>query len=459
MRLGHYRRSCDRCHDQKLRCRRDDAYGSCQRCQRARAKCTFSGAVPSQANNANNTNNNNGNNDFPTFPHSGDVPNGASQDMAETAALTSGVNTGPSSLTSPDHRLRRVPKSQQSSLPALATGRHTSPLDFAFSDTTLQDGDVDWDAMVNGVFPAGASSASTSVSSAVDAQLGTMNMAAFGGLYSDISPHKDFRDGGLIVSGMPHQAVEMATRSPQGSDPAAGHLPVARQHHSQMSRGVQQLSELGLELYDFAASMPSLSTWDHPGEYSPPKGKEFALDRVLEISQQFIETLDRLFPRPSKGSDSDAAVQPLFDQPCQLVVLSSYLRIIEVYHVILEHIAACARFKRTVSVSHTAREDRFMRLPSFAVGSFTMDSSSTTQVLVLVHIIEVMMTQSRHLIQCMVNSGKEREAQNTDRDLERTPKPTAGEIALEGLRSTEEDTLRMVETVRRLLFELGLSQS
>ncbi|KAK9772060.1 hypothetical protein SCAR479_11223 [Seiridium cardinale] len=447
MRLGHYRRSCDRCHDQKLRCRRDDTYQSCQRCQRAKAKCTFSGVVQSQANNS----------DFSTFPPKSNVPNGASQDMAEAAALTTGANTGPSRLTPPDHRLCRAPKSQQAPLPDLATGRHASPLDFAFSETTLHDGDMNWDAMVNGVFPAGASSASTSVSSAADAQLNTMNMAAFSALYSDISPHKEFQDGGLMVSGIP-QALDMATHSPQGSDQATVHLPIARQNHSLISRGVQQLSELGLELYDFAASMPSLSTWDHPGEYNSLKGKEFALDRVLEISQQFIETLDRLFPKLSKGNN-DAAVQPFFDQPCQLVVLSSYLRIIEIYHVILEHIAACARLKRTMSVSNPVSEDRFIHLPSFAVGSFTMDSSSTTQVLVLVHIIEVMMTQSRHLIQCMVNSGKERDAPSMDQDQQRTRKPTAGEIALEGLRSTEEATLRMVETVRKLLFELGLSQS
>ncbi|KAI1844903.1 hypothetical protein JX266_008919 [Neoarthrinium moseri] len=446
MRLGHYRRSCDRCHDQKLRCRRDDNEQSCQRCQRAKAKCTVSGVPqgPRAANSA--------------FAGQGSVAvlSDADQEIAETMALASANTT--------DHRLPRTPKSHQGLLPDLAMGRQALGLDFSFADAPLHESDLSWDSMIHSAFPVGTSSESSIVSSVTNAQSNTMGMSTYGGGLGSMFHHKEFADGSLLAATTP-QSLDMPSFSPPASDLASGRTAAAERNQAMISRGVRQLSDLSLELYSFASLMPPASAWDRPGEYSPLEGKEFALDRVLKISQLFIETLDRLFPKSHKNDDDVTVEPPSLDQPCQLIVLSSYLRIIEIYHNILEHVAACARLKRSTansnpnSNSNSVPSNRFMHLPSLAIGSFTMESSTTTQVLVLVQVIEIMMTRSRYLIQFMVNAGKDGDATSMEGDSEQERRPTAGEASLEGLKSTENATLAMVEQVRGLLFELVLSRS
>lgn len=214
--------------------------------------------------------------------------------------------------------------------------------------------------------------------------------------------------------------------------------------------------------------MPSLEAcWEQPGAMG---GKEFALDKMLKLCQCFIETLDQLLTpalssvstgcsdsdanTPESSSSAGARTPSSLDQPCELLTMSSYMRIVETFHAILEHVAACANHHREVAEGKTAAvsADDLPRLPSLAVGSFTMESSNATQVLVVVHMMEAMMTRSRSLMQRIVRTcapaspgGGEPETRTT---------PTVGQAALKGFLPREEATLQLIGTVRRALLEL-----
>ncbi|KAK0725835.1 hypothetical protein B0H67DRAFT_481855 [Lasiosphaeris hirsuta] len=222
------------------------------------------------------------------------------------------------------------------------------------------------------------------------------------------------------------------------------------------SRAIRQLSDLVVELYDFSQTIPPLSAWDQPANDAGVGHQELGLDHVLKLSQRFIVILNHItvnttqpatVPHPLSNSGPGPTIQstPPLDQPCELLALSGYLRIVEIYHIILEHVSACAASrKRTKANWH------IMSLPSLTVGTFTMESTSATQVLVLVTLIEVMMTRSRELIRSMVRARKGGEDADGGRKMF-----SVGEATLEGFRPKEEATLLLARRVRRFVAGFG----
>lgn len=254
----------------------------------------------------------------------------------------------------------------------------------------------------------------------------------------------------------------------------------------------RKLSYISIELHDFFLTIPPVAaSWEPSAEYSSPEGKEFALDQILELSRLFIDTVDTLFlpstpagtsneqskdstPKSTTSDDAAAAAAAapantsLLDQPCELLALSSYIRMVEIYHAILEHVVACAKHQSTVSSS--SQRNGFLRLPSLAVGSFTMESSSTMQVLVLVHMVELMMTRSRHLIRSVTRArvrdspdeqlGGNGRGDDTLATWGTRParSPTVGEATLQGFQPREEALLQLLDVVKRTLLLRGHAQ-
>ncbi|SPQ26916.1 6f9f5125-1199-4c5f-9bca-e7295261dc74 [Thermothielavioides terrestris] len=274
---------------------------------------------------------------------------------------------------------------------------------------------------------------------------------------------------GIVSDGM-SGATDGPTGPDQPEDDQASGTDTA-------SRAVRQLSDLVVELYDFSRSIPPVTAWKQPGtKIRSVDGKELELDRILKLSHLFLGTLSELLhpllaPRingnESDGSDGDAA--PTLDQPSELLVLSGYLRIIEIYHSILEHIVACAEHRKRQASRpgwHTAIP---LSLPSLTVGKYTMQSTSATQVLVLVHLVESTLTQSHHMIEAMVRARHgdcDGSAVNSPLDPgAAAPLPPAAEVyhrplsvaevTLKGLRPKEEAALQLARTVRKIVAGFG----
>jgi hypothetical protein len=246
------------------------------------------------------------------------------------------------------------------------------------------------------------------------------------------------------------------------------------------SHFVRSISNLNADLYDFAATIPTVQAcWSSAGYYQPLEGKEFALGQMLELSQRFIEIMDRLViylsPITSNSYDKEDPTLPQrtqtderfnsmstpMNQSYELLVLSSYTTIVLAYHCILEHIAACIKNQHSTRGQpfNPSHAHNYPRLPSLAVGTFTMSSSSSTQVLMLVHMIDTMMTRCRCLVKCML--GKCKPSLSTQQKefgidtVAREEILTMGQAALERFQPQEDAILTLLGEVRKDLLELG----
>lgn len=248
-----YRRSCDRCHDQKLRCKRDNDSSACQRCTRSKAKCTFSAVTQAKP---------------------------------------------PGSFVASSYS----PLDLSADTPAEATYLPTPQDDFA----CLGVEDMNWDFLGTGVF----------------------------------------------------EDVPF----------------VANAQESSVEQLVRMVADLNAELYSFTNTIPSVEDClNGKGEYRLVARREFALDQMLKLSQRFIDVLNKLFTlTKSTTSSIDAASEQL--------IVSTYMRVIETYQLLLQHTSQCAKghLQTAKTPEHAEVTESFYKLPALMLGGFTMESSTAT---------------------------------------------------------------------------------
>lgn len=308
-----YRRSCDRCHDQKLRCKRDNDSSACQRCTRSKAKCTFSAVTQSK-------------------PPGSFVPSNYSP-------LDLSVDT-----------------------PAEARYLPTPQDDFA----SLGVEDMNWDFLGTGVFD---------------------------------------------------------------------EVPLVAHEESSVEGLVRMVADLNAESYVFTNSIPSVEDClNEEGEYRPVARREFALDQMLKLSQRFIDVLSKLFTATkSTTSTVDAA--------SELLIVSTYMRVIETYQLLLQHTSQCAKghLQTAKAPEHAEVTESFYKLPALMVGGFTMESSTATHAELVVGMVEAMMGRERVLLRGIL-------------------KGAVAKAALEAFGERDGETRALVGRVKRFLGEVAKVQ-
>lgn len=240
-----------------------------------------------------------------------------------------------------------------------------------------------------------------------------------------------------------------------------------------ISDAVCVLSDLSVELHKFGLTIPPIqSCMDPSGEYRPLENTEFAIDCMLKLSQRFIEVLNQSFMlakalRSDSSSSSAEQAQLLsstrlpmahMDEPCELLVISCYMRIVETYCSFLQHVSECAKghLSSIQLPPHNNITDSYYRLPALRVGSFTMESTTSTHVSLLVHMIEAMMTRCRVLIQSILQTS----ASSSIGDLDQwnrvgISKQSVAQAALERFRPQEDMTMELLTKVRRILIHVA----
>ncbi|XXG99367.1 hypothetical protein Hte_005704 [Hypoxylon texense] len=164
---------------------------------------------------------------------------------------------------------------------------------------------------------------------------------------------------------------------------------------------IRDLSALSVDLFRLSSAVPK-----PPVSISQPlswKNKDFAIDKTFQLSQSFIESIDKMYPRHPENSSLSPTQSPAyhcaspvsgscrptsFDQSSFLLVLSCYQRLIETYDDIFGNMQACLD-----RYSATARED-YVQMPDVKVGSFSLPNSSALQITLILQL-------ARHLIRRM----------------------------------------------------------
>ncbi|KAI1099538.1 hypothetical protein F4804DRAFT_345447 [Jackrogersella minutella] len=331
------RSACDRCHGQKLRCMRTTSGGACVRCTKARAICTWG------------------------------------------PSLRCRRGLSPSDTVDERHSHAFTP------LPTNALCLFTHPdSSFILGDGVFPDDSTLWPAPL--IHDSASGSSSTLIMSANSplsptSQLQPQNT-------SNTWQDRFNREWAILSSEeeplMEDDISEEQSALPKDQEQERSVLPIAV---------IRELSNLNVDLFSLSSSVP-----EPPTSTSQPlswKDKDFAIDKTFQLSQRFIEALDKLYPRsaatqsvssPSQRTGSD---QPTpFDQASFLLMLSCYQRLMETYDDIFGNVQACLDRSAV-----TAPED-YVAMPNVKVGTFSLPNSSALQITLVLQL-------ARHLLQRM----------------------------------------------------------
>lgn len=220
----------------------------------------------------------------------------------------------------------------------------------------------------------------------------------------------------------------------------------------------RQLSNVNVDLNQHLTAMPSLDIWDKSKGMPAltDKEKQFAMDRTFKLSQAYLEVLNGLCSRFRHRGPPSAAVG-ILNEPMQLMVLSGYTCLIEIYDQILQHLQACAR---TLSCLGPTVDDGSgpMHLPSLRVGDFKLPSSSSTHIVVTMHLMETMMHRLHDLIESIVEKHQSSGASVAGVE---GSEPVAASVPIikvtaDAIRVKEQKTLQSFDVVRRQVTKVGI---
>lgn len=213
---------------------------------------------------------------------------------------------------------------------------------------------------------------------------------------------------------------------------------------------MRKLSDINITLMEHLNAIPEIgydgkAADQEDGSNDKPK---YAIDEVFNLSQLFIDIISdlvRKLPPPLQNN----SVSPLapsmltLDAASELVIFSSYLRLIETYDRILRHIQACYN----QGESNPASEYQ-LKLPGWSIGSFSISSKSKTQSLFMVHLMETMLTRSRDLVS-ELSAPKATYGWRGDWEcFGGMSLVIVSDLALQAIRTRERGTLRLVQQIK-----------
>ncbi|CZR60924.1 uncharacterized protein PAC_10820 [Phialocephala subalpina] len=440
MRQQIQRYSCDRCHGQKVRCTRAETGGMCVRCEKAKAKCTWSPSQRKQRKDINTAST--------LFREPFDV----SQD--------------------PSHPDIGLQKNGQTNHVALASSRQennqcsrqiqTSTLDSVlFNSPNEQLGqpvlDFDFQMGMNFLEPTTAWTDSPSDPSS--------SAGAGNTIYGQGSPqrsssgldtwqHRFNHEWAMLSSDDIHtEQLSTSRDQPKG---ASSSLAITT---------IQALSDLNVELYAHAAMVPK-----PPKSSSQPltwKDKDLVVDKTFQLSQRFIDVLNKFYPRYVEASTSSSSpntsassassprtgmalgrLHAAIDQGSFLLILSCHLRLIDTYENIFGNMQAC--LDRS---SVTECEDH-VGLPNVKVGSFSIPDTSAVQITLILHLARHLLSRMGELIKS-IESSQTSDRVNEDGSLS-VGSDSLVSPTLEAVHSREKVLVERISRLRKTFIDLNI---
>lgn len=184
---------------------------------------------------------------------------------------------------------------------------------------------------------------------------------------------------------------------------------------SSMMSWIRKLSDINVELHQHILTIPPLPD---PGQDKRPGSKdksagsipntqELAVDCTLRLSQQYTKTLNDMLSQlrmRQTHRSVEAAAAPVLDQPSQLLILSTYLCLIEAYDKILQHIRTWAEVRLKMGAAASARNHP-IRLPNVAIGDFRFLEPSSSQPLVIMCVLKSTIIQIHDLVGGIMRSA------------------------------------------------------
>ncbi|PKX89977.1 Zn(II)2Cys6 domain-containing transcription factor fumR [Aspergillus novofumigatus IBT 16806] len=459
--LGFSHRACDRCHGQKLRCRRENNSDTCVRCARAGVRCTPRPMrLRSRAQSAKSTQQQqsqphaNGDSTRQHHVNQEQGPNDTNDEHSDhfdylpTSLLDmpTDLNLGgmdSSSLQADIHPALTAPYGPGGSLHTSQTSGPQAP---SHLRTVEQAGQTRWSDAPN---PDTSDDLyDFSLPATMRSSFPTTYHRHRGSLSRNMSPQQahqpgqddmmvDFDQTGGNSKGSDGKELRPDSgygnelspsdllRSPYGDAPDSDSElrgnpqdqeepsnPFPEVRRSNMTSWIRRLSDTNLQLHQHMQSIPVVGTGQRTqgsGSGNSLSPMELPVDSTFKLSSQYTGLLTSICARLESCrscNDSETLAQLALDQPSQLLVLSSYMCLLASYDKILRHIEAWLEVRLKMGVRGNATtldddESSFCfptQLPNLAVGSFEVPKTSSIQSLVLTCIMETNVMHMHSLI-------------------------------------------------------------
>ena len=256
---------------------------------------------------------------------------------------------------------------------------------------------------------------------------------------------------------------------------------------------IQKLSDTNVKLFQHSATIPpviesspnlseALGNQEKDGNTSSTShsllyfGQEFAIDQTFLLSQQLIDILNELFPRFLKNSSlREQSRTPLLmqspsssprassntnqtpttdanpfasylDQGSILLVLSCYMRVIDIYDKICGHIRNC------VSDTSPAAKATQLTLPGLSIGGFSLHKSPAMKIMLMLQLAEQLLDCIRDIVGLVGSptsiSGNFRRGGASIGDVT--------DVTLQAIRLKDAEMAKKMAQVRALLPQSGL---
>lgn len=447
------RRACDRCHKSKLRClRSNDDDEACQRCLHAAVECVSSPAAKPQRQRST----------AARLKSQGQT----TSSMASTSLTQDSTSNSSNNNTTSQHGQELIWHNTSIAHLNVLPDFPDQVLDELFllndADMDITLGDAPDSIVTLPVSPTHtrvASTASVSTSSlaypkAANTVTDPSSFLASSSAPASIHPQTSPYGGADLAEVHGHDTAIVTT----SSSPS----PSTRQHSEDgpappsIHHYMRKISDVGLNLMQHLQVIPIIGPEDDSPEQllasCPSTKSKCPIDQVFHLSEIFVETLDDILARlppafPGAPIPPDTTPNQLsLDAASELLIFSTYLRLVETYDRILQHIQLHCQQRRKRSspmapassfstspdqgtsrsthdsdpssrasfspTSATAASTKNtvtnyqVNLPGWSIGTFSLSVQSKTQQLFMIHLIETMLVRAGELVMSDVVSKR-----------------------------------------------------
>lgn len=230
---------------------------------------------------------------------------------------------------------------------------------------------------------------------------------------------------------------------------------------------IQRLSGLSMNLYENAAQLVppgfSLAASLENSKYCKPDGSDFPIDQTFSHTQTLLEIMDEIFPRPqssvplhaaffiSNPGDPNQFQHLILDPATMLLVLSCYIRLVDIYETLFEHIQICLLHMSAPCLTEARVVSEVSK--NVQVGSYNVESPMTASM----SILNIFLCLSRQLFDRMRGiSGVMGFSDGSDAFVSRTGHAEVTETVFKSAEKRTHEASQKFNTVRLQLFELGV---
>ncbi|CAG8889914.1 unnamed protein product [Penicillium egyptiacum] len=504
--LGFAHRACDRCHGQKLRCRRESNSSTCVRCARAGVRCTprqmrlrsraQSNKDPHPPHLQSHQDAETASQNYATQEEStNDVDNGISNDFnylpITMLDMSSDLNLESDSTAfradiDPELAARYRPAGAEARAPNLHMTHQSYSQGPPNLRTVVQAAHRHW-----GDIPSEHSSEELCDFTSPTAMHPSFPSASLGRNIS-LSPHQpqdednmmdlDQRRGNSRSCDVPNPGTDSGYAASQPETPGRASNNIQETHHSNMSSWIRQLSNSNLQLHQHMHSIPMVEP-EKDGQRDSsedfltcPDGEtQLPVDRTFKLSSQYTELLTSICSRLEScrsRNDTQGLARLVLDQSSQLLVLSSYMCLLQSYDKILQHIKAWLEVRLKMGVRGSALNLKegegssylLTQLPGLAVGTFEFSKTSSVSSLVLMCIVETNIMQMHSLIsECMRPASKDVPGSSRSSGAEKCSMSrvaamgdglsSVAKVTLQAIEANEDSILQLVHGVSKLALQ------